>query len=97
MCRSAGSETIHPMINRKTLIALAFATLVLTVVGSFVGEDNDVLWILDDIIFFGWIGCLLALVGLSVAALARSLRTAAMTRVIERGSRRLTASSAPVT
>ena len=80
MRRNARSETIHPMINRKTLIALAFATLVLTVAGSIVGEDKDVLWILDEIVFFGWIGCIVALVGLSVAALARSLRTAAMTR-----------------
>ena len=36
------------MINRKTLIGLAVATLVLFVAGGAIGEDNDVLWIVDD-------------------------------------------------
>ena len=61
------------MINRKTLIGLAAVTVVLFVVGGAIGEDNDVLWIVDDIVFFGFIGCVVALVALSVAALVRSL------------------------
>ena len=61
------------MINRKTLIGLAIATLVLFVAGAAIGSDNDVLWIVDDIVFFGLIGCALALVALSIAALVRSL------------------------
>jgi hypothetical protein len=61
------------VINRKTLIALAAATLVLFVAGGAIGEDNDVLWIVDDLVYFGFIGCLLALVALSIAALVRSL------------------------
>ena len=61
------------MINRKTLIGLAVATLVLFVAGGAIGEDNDVLWIVDDIVFFGFIGCAVALVALSIAALVRSM------------------------
>jgi|Tabmets5t2r1_1033131.scaffolds.fasta_scaffold196796_2 hypothetical protein len=61
------------MINRRTLIGLAALTLVLFVAASAIGEDNDVLWIVDDIVFFGFIGCALALVVLSVGVLVRSL------------------------
>ena len=61
------------MINRNTLIGLAALTLVLFIVGGAIGEDNDVLWIVDDIVFFGFIGCVVALVALSIAALVRSL------------------------
>jgi hypothetical protein len=61
------------VINRKTLIALAAATLVLFVAGGAIGEDNDVLWIVDDLVYFGFIGCLVALVALSIAALVRSM------------------------
>ena len=61
------------MINRKTLIGLAAVTLVLFVVGGAIGEDNDFLWIVDDIVFFGFLGCAVALVALSIAALVRSM------------------------
>jgi hypothetical protein len=61
------------VINRKTLIGLAIATLVLFVAGAAIGEDNDVLWIVDDIVFFGFIGCLVALIVLSVGVIVRSL------------------------
>ena len=61
------------MINRKTLIGLAAVTLVLFVVGGAIGEDDDFLWIVDDIVFFGFIGCAVALVALSIAALVRSM------------------------
>ena len=61
------------MINRKTLIGLAAVTVVLFVVGGAIGEDKDFLWIVDDIVFFAFIGCVVALVALSIAALVRSL------------------------
>jgi hypothetical protein len=32
-----------------------------------------VLWVFDDIVFFGFIGCVVALVALSIAALVRSM------------------------
>jgi hypothetical protein len=61
------------VINRKTLIGLAAVTVVLFVAAGAIGEDNDVLWIVDDLVYFGFIGCLIALVALSIAALVRSL------------------------
>jgi hypothetical protein len=61
------------MINRNTLIGLAAATLVLFVAAAAIGEGNDVLWILDDIIFYGFIACALTLVVMSVGVLVRSL------------------------
>ena len=61
------------MINRKTLIGLAVVTAVLFVAAGAIGEDNDVLWIVDDIVFWGFIGCALALVVLSVTVLVRAL------------------------
>jgi hypothetical protein len=60
------------MINRKTLIGLAAVTLVLFLVAGMIGEDNDVLWIVDDVVYFGFIGCLIALVALSIAVVVRS-------------------------
>jgi hypothetical protein len=61
------------VINRKTLIGLAVATLVFFIAGAAIGSDNDVLWIVDDLVFFGLIGCAVALVALSIAALVRSM------------------------
>jgi hypothetical protein len=61
------------VINRKTLIGLASVTLVLFIAAAAIGENNDVLWILDDIVFFGFLACALALVVLSVAVLVRAL------------------------
>jgi hypothetical protein len=61
------------MINRKTLIGLAAVTLVLFIAGGAIGSDNDFLWIVDDIVFFGFIGCAVALVALSIAVLVRSM------------------------
>ena len=61
------------MINRKTLIGLAAVTLVLFIAGGAIGEDKDVLWIVDEIVFFGFIGCAVALVALSITALVRSM------------------------
>lgn len=60
------------MINRKTLAGLAGLTLVLFVVGALIGEDNDVAWILDDIVFVGFILSALALIAMSVAVLVRA-------------------------
>jgi hypothetical protein len=61
------------VINRKTLIGLAAVTLVLFVAAGAIGEDNDVLWVVDDIVFFGFIGCVVALVALSITALVRTM------------------------
>lgn len=59
------------MINRQTLIGLAVVTAVLFVPMMAIGNDNDVLWILDDTLFVGFIGCAFALIVLSVGVLVR--------------------------
>ena len=59
------------MINRKTLAGLAAVTLVLFVVGALMGEETDI-WIIDDVVFIGFILSALALIAMSVAVLVRS-------------------------
>jgi hypothetical protein len=61
------------MINRNTLIGLAAATFVLLLGSAAIGSDNDVLWIVDDIVWVGFLVCALALIVLSVGVLVRSL------------------------
>ena len=63
------------MINRTTLAGLGAATFALFVAGAAIGEDNDVLWIVDDIVFIGFILCALALVLSTIAVLVRGLRS----------------------
>jgi hypothetical protein len=63
------------MINRTTLAVLAAATFALFVAGAAIGQDNDVLWIVDDIVFVGFLLCALALVLSTVAVLVRSRRS----------------------
>ncbi len=60
------------MFTAKTLNILAAVTLVLLVASAAIGDDNDVLWILDDIIFFGLILSVLALIVLTVGTLVKS-------------------------
>ena len=60
------------MINRRTLGWLALVTFALLLGSVAIGESRDVLWILDDIVFFGFLTCLLLLLVLSVMVLARS-------------------------
>ena len=59
------------MINRTTLAALAAVTLALFAGAAVIGEDNDVLWVVDDIIWFGFLLCALALVVATIAVLVR--------------------------
>lgn len=61
------------MITRRTLTILAAVTAVLFVANGFIGESNDVLWILDDVLFFGFLACALALVVLTIVVLARAM------------------------
>jgi hypothetical protein len=60
------------MFTAKTLKILAAVTLVLLVVTAAIGDGNDVLWILDDIIFFALILSVLALIVLTVGTLVKS-------------------------
>jgi hypothetical protein len=61
------------VINRNTLIGLAAATFVLLLGSAAIGSDNDFLWIVDDIVWIGFLVCALALIVLSVGVLVRSL------------------------
>ncbi len=63
------------MINRTTLAVLAAATFALFVAGAAIGENNDVLWIVDDIVFVGFLLCALALVLSTIAVLVRGRRS----------------------
>ena len=62
------------MFTAKTLKYLAVLTAVLFAVGALIGEDNDVLWIVDDIIWFGFLLCVLVLLVLSAGVLVRSMK-----------------------
>jgi hypothetical protein len=63
------------MINRTTLAALAAVTFALFVAGAAIGEDNDVLWIVDDVVWIGFLLCALALVVSTIAVLVRGRRS----------------------
>ncbi|HEX6714915.1 MAG TPA: hypothetical protein VF066_16105 [Thermoleophilaceae bacterium] len=60
------------MFTAKTLKILAAVTLVEFAVAAAIGDDRDVLWIVDDLLFFGLIISVLALILLSVGVLVKS-------------------------
>jgi hypothetical protein len=63
------------MLTAKTLKYLAAATAVLFAAGAIIGSDNDVLWILDDVVWIGFLLCALALVVSTITVLVRGLRS----------------------
>jgi hypothetical protein len=63
------------MLTAKTLKYLAAVTAVLFAVGALIGEDRDFLWIMDEVIFVGFIVCAIALAVLSAGVLVRSLKS----------------------
>ena len=62
------------MFTARTLKILAAVTLVLIAVSAAIGNDRDVLWVLDDILFFALILSVLLLVVLTGGVLVKSLR-----------------------
>ena len=64
------------MVTKKTLKYLAATTAVLLVASAAIGDDRDVLWIVDDVVWYGFLLCALALIVLSVGVLVRSRRRA---------------------
>jgi hypothetical protein len=68
------------VINKTTLARLAALTFVLGVISALIGPDRDFLWIVDDVAFFGLIICVMVLVVLTVAVLAKSARGAGTRR-----------------
>jgi hypothetical protein len=51
------------------------ATAVLFAAGAAIAEDRDVLWIVDDLVWFGFLLCAIALIVLSAGVLVRSLKS----------------------
>jgi hypothetical protein len=63
------------MVTAKTLKYLAAVTAVLFVVSALLGSDRDVLWIVDDIIWFALLLCGVLLLVLTVAVLVRGAKS----------------------
>ena len=63
------------MLTAKTLKYLAAVTAVLFVAAAAIGEDGDVLYVVDEIVFFGFLLCAVVLIALSVGVLVRSLKS----------------------
>lgn len=62
------------MLTANTLKYLAALTAVLFVASAAIGSDNDTLWIVDDLVWYGFLLCAVALIVLSAGVLARSLK-----------------------
>jgi hypothetical protein len=60
------------MFTARTLKILAAVTLVELAVTAAIGDGRDVLWILDDVLFFALILSVLALIILTVGTLVKS-------------------------
>jgi hypothetical protein len=63
------------MLTAKTLKYLAVVTAVLFAAGAAIGENGDVLFIVDELVFFGFLLCAVALIVLSAGVLVRSLKS----------------------
>jgi hypothetical protein len=59
------------MFTAKTLKILAAVTFVEFAVSAAIGPDHDVVWILDDILFFALIISVIALILLSIGVLVK--------------------------
>ena len=54
------------------LLVLAAITFAIFVPTAIIGSDKDVLWILDDVLWFGFLLCMLLLIVMTVAILVRA-------------------------
>jgi hypothetical protein len=72
------------MINRNTLIALAAATFALFILNASLGKDwgegNAFLTALNNILWFAFLACALALIVSTAAVLIRSIARTRRTR-----------------
>ncbi len=60
------------MITRRNYLILAAVTLALFVPNAIIGSGRDVLWVLDDILWFGFLLSTLLLIVMTVAILVRA-------------------------
>lgn len=63
------------MLTAKTLKYLAAVTAVLFAIVALIGDDRDVLWIVDDVLWFGFLICALLLVVLTIGVLVRGMKS----------------------
>jgi hypothetical protein len=68
-------SSLGGMLTAKTLKYLTAVTAVLFAASALIGDDRDVLWIVDDLIWFGFLLCAILLIVLSAGVLARSLKS----------------------
>lgn len=60
------------MINRRNYLILAGITFALFVPTAIIGSGKDVLWVLDDVLWFGFLLSMLLLIVMTVAILVRA-------------------------
>lgn len=60
------------MINRRNYAILAGVTFVLFIVNGIIGSHHDVLYVVDDILFFAFAASALALIAMTVAILVKA-------------------------
>ncbi|GAA1926981.1 hypothetical protein [Nocardioides marmoribigeumensis] len=60
------------MITRRNYLILAGVTLALLVPNAIIGSGKDVLWVLDDVLWFGFLLSVLLLIVMTVAILVRA-------------------------
>ena len=65
------------MLTAKTLKYLAAVTAVLFAASAAIGDDRDILYIVDDLVWYGFLVCALTLIVLTVGVLLRSRKGSA--------------------
>jgi hypothetical protein len=65
------------MLTAKTLKYLAAVTAVLFAASAAIGDDRDILYIIDDLVWYGFLVCALTLIVLTVGVLLRSRKGSA--------------------
>jgi hypothetical protein len=61
------------MFTRRNYVILAAITAVLFVTTGAIGADHDVLWVLDDVLFFAFIASALLLVVMTIGILVKAV------------------------
>jgi hypothetical protein len=61
------------MFTRRNYVILAAITAVLFVTAGAIGSDRDVLWVLDDVIFFAFVASALLLVVMTIGVLVKAV------------------------
>jgi hypothetical protein len=68
-------SSLAAMLTAKTLKYLAAVTAVLFAAGAAIGDDRDVLWVVDELVWFGFLLCAVTLLVLSAGVLVRNVKS----------------------